>query len=300
VLRAEAATGSTLVPGAPSSSITIPSTEYRSSKGRIDDVLAADRFAVKPAHAHDPLTVMLVLTQLSVGAFVVGLLVPGTSRWGTAVAMLTGLLALAASVLHLGRPQYAWRAVIGLRHSWLSREVIAFGAFAGAAVPYALLGIDALAPVVAACGLLGVFCSVQLYARTRRRWWRTSATTFRFGMSMAVSGTALELLTTGERVLAGWLIAATGVKLLWELSDLRHRRGDGDLAKTAQLLRGELRHTLLARVVLGLAGGVVVPLIVLAGAPVAALGLLLVVAAELLERRLFFMAVAAPRMPGIA
>ncbi len=52
-------------------------------------------------------------------------------------ALVFGLLALAASVFHLGRPQYAYRAVLGLRHSWLSREIVAFGAFAGAAILYA-------------------------------------------------------------------------------------------------------------------------------------------------------------------
>jgi len=299
VLEAAAATGGSLVPGAPASSLTIPSTEYRTARGRIDDVLAADRFAVRPAHAHDPLTVMLVLTQLSVGAFVVDLLVPGTSRWGAAVAMLTGLLALGASVLHLGRPQYAWRAVIGLRHSWLSREVVAFGAFAATAVPYAVLGWRLLGYLVAVFGLAGVACSVQLYATTRRRWWRTSATAIRFGLSMAVSGVALELWTTGERDLAAWLIALMSVKLLWELTVLRHRRRDDDLGKTAQLLTGELRPMLVARLVAGIIGGVVVPLILLTGVPVALLGVLAVVAGELLERRLFFTAVAAPRMPGL-
>jgi formate dehydrogenase iron-sulfur subunit len=298
VLEAAAATGGSLVPGAPPSSMTVPSTEYRSTKGRVDDVLAADRFAVQPAHAHNPLTLMLVLTQLSVGAFVVDLLTPGTSRWGSAVAVLTGLLALGASVLHLGRPQYAWRAVIGLKHSWLSREVVAFGGFAAAAVPYAVLGAEPLGYVVAAVGLVGVGCSVQLYAVTKRRWWRTSATATRFGLSMAVSGLALELLVTGDSALAVGLMATTVVKLGWELSILRHR-GDDDLAKTAQLLSGELRDELLLRVALGLAGGVLVPALVLAGLPVAALGLLLVVGAELVERHLFFTAVAAPRMPGL-
>jgi len=38
-----------------------------------------------------------------------------------------GLVALGASVLHLGRPQYAFRAILGLTHSWLSREIVGFG-----------------------------------------------------------------------------------------------------------------------------------------------------------------------------
>jgi Fe-S-cluster-containing dehydrogenase component/DMSO reductase anchor subunit len=299
VLEAAAATGGALVPGAPPSHLTVPSTEYHSAKGHLDDVQPADRFAVRPAHAHDPLAVMLVLTQLSVGAFVVDLLLPGTSRSGSLVALLTGLLALGASVLHLGRPRYAWRAVLGLKHSWLSREVAAFGAFAAAAVPYALLGGNVLGGAVAALGLLGVFCSVQLYARTQRRWWRTSATSIRFVSSMTVSGLAFALTTTGEHGLAVLLMAATAAKLSWELTSVRGRAGSDDLAKTAQLLTGELRRVLVARLAIGVAGGILVPLAVLAGAPLAAVGLLLVVVAELLERRLFFTAVAPLRMPGM-
>lgn len=38
-------------------------------------------------------------------------------------------LAFALSAAHLGRPARAWRAILGLRTSWLSREVAAAGAF---------------------------------------------------------------------------------------------------------------------------------------------------------------------------
>src|SRR2546423_5864951 len=88
---------------------------------------------------------MLVLPQLSVGAFVGDFLLRVLSNRGSAgpfdavVAVAAGLLALGASVLHLGRPRYCYRAVIGLRHSWLSREVVAFGGFNGLAAVYALL-----------------------------------------------------------------------------------------------------------------------------------------------------------------
>ena len=41
-----------------------------------------------------------------------------------------------ASLLHLGRPLFAYRAVLGFRHSWLSREVLTFGLFAKLATAY--------------------------------------------------------------------------------------------------------------------------------------------------------------------
>lgn len=121
---------------------------------------------VKPSESHTshtPLVVMLVLTQLSVGAFIAG---------GTPLAVPAGVLALGASVLHLGRPQYAYRAVIGLRHSWLSREVVAFGGFTGLALLHALWPQPWLAVSAAAMGLAGVACSAMVYVATGRKAWR--------------------------------------------------------------------------------------------------------------------------------
>src|SRR4029079_6791991 len=96
-------------------------------------------YQVRTGHPHLPLVFMLVLTQLSVGAFAVEFflrrLFPqlATARaYHAVIALAAGLLALGASVFHLGRPKYAFRAVIGLRTSWLSREVLAFGWFAAA------------------------------------------------------------------------------------------------------------------------------------------------------------------------
>ena len=132
----------------------------------------ADYHTINSQHPHWPLIVMLVLTQLSVGALLVGLVLEknverisirsdsassaDSSRerqtasnernefrstafrqLHATTALAFGLLALGASTLHLGRPRYAFRAVIGLRHSWLSREIVAFGAFAGSACLFA-------------------------------------------------------------------------------------------------------------------------------------------------------------------
>jgi Fe-S-cluster-containing dehydrogenase component/DMSO reductase anchor subunit len=52
---------------------------------------------------------------------------------GTAVALsvfaAAGILAMAASALHLGRITRIWRAVLNFRRSWVSREVVLFSAF---------------------------------------------------------------------------------------------------------------------------------------------------------------------------
>src|SRR5207248_236046 len=115
------------------------------------NLLPADYYSVTPQHAHLPLVFMLVLTQMSVGALAADQALTwlggsqGTSPLAAAnavrslAAFFLGLLGLGAAVMHLGRPQYAFRSIIGLRTSWLSREILAFGVFALLATLYAAL-----------------------------------------------------------------------------------------------------------------------------------------------------------------
>ena len=179
---------------------------------------------------------------------------------------MLGLLALGASTAHLGRPQYAFRAVLGIRTSWLSREVLAFGAFAGAAVTYgaalfqadhpsvipglpqltgwAQASLPVLSPLVALTGALGVFCSVMLYQSTRRRYWNGPATSFKFaltsvmlGLAFSTAAAAIVLALTHADplpLLEPWLdfawpmlAAATVLKLAGELAVIRHLRAAG-------------------------------------------------------------------------
>ena len=326
-MRARAAkVGSAVVPGAPSSSLTVPTTTYTTTRAVPDDARAADHFALRPGHVHGPLAVMLVLTQLAVGALAVDVglqlvapqVLEGT-RWsagGSFFAAATGLLALLASTLHLGRPLYAFRAVIGLRHSWLSREIVAFGAFAALAPAYAVsrhVGVGVLAVLL---GVAGVFSSVMLYAITGRAWWRARRSAITFGLSGVATGggaSAAWLAGTGAvsatRTIALLVVAATAVKLGWELSVLRHLRRDAmtDMRRSAMLLRGQLSEWFQLRILLGVAGGIAAPVAVAATASAsntiapAILGLagaLALVGGELIERRHFFQVAVAPRMPG--
>src|SRR5690606_21396377 len=141
------AQGDAFLPGAPSPGITAPTTTYTTASSLPRNVLPANFYNVRPAAKHLPLVVLLVLIQLSVGAFGIDALM----NWGaytelastlgrtqSLVALSMGVLALFASTFHIGRPQYAFRAFIGLRTSWMSREIIAFGAFVKLGAIYAL------------------------------------------------------------------------------------------------------------------------------------------------------------------
>ena len=136
IARAEAGG---FLPATPDPGFTLPTTYFRTSHliGP-GDLRTVDDHHLEPEHAHWPLIAMLVLTQLSVGGFAVelggsplGLTGGAGERFFKTIALSQlGMGSVGASVLHLGRPLYAYRALIGVRHSWLSREVLAFGLFA--------------------------------------------------------------------------------------------------------------------------------------------------------------------------
>src|SRR5438552_7916325 len=66
----QASEAGSFLPGAPAPDHTIPTTQYRSARAVPRNMLPADFYTVSPEHAHPPLVVMLLLTQLAVGGFV--------------------------------------------------------------------------------------------------------------------------------------------------------------------------------------------------------------------------------------
>jgi DMSO reductase anchor subunit len=313
----EDAEAAVFLPAAPDPHLTFPTTDYVTRRPLARNVLPADYFRTNPQHAHWPLVVMLVLTQLSVGAFIVGLLFeqlagahvePATNSQLRSLHAITslffGLIALAASVFHLGRPLYAFRAMLGIGHSWLSREIIAFTAFAvlatmyaallatqawngAAAAPYGDVLDHALGAAVGASGALGLFCSAMVYVFTRRECWSFTRVIVRFLLTATLLGVAAGwlsiLLATAERpspqmiawiqrqgsTLCEGLLLIAGAKLLWEAAIFRHLISlrMTPLRRSALLLTRELSNVTLARFALGLSGGVLMPALQLGALP---------------------------------
>jgi len=327
------------LPGAPAPDHTIPTTHYTTRQAVAHNLLPADFYRTNPEHAHPPLVIMLTLTQLAAGAFAIayGLerasqMAPGSALAQALFALAVAGLALAASLFHLGRPQYAWRAVLGLRTSWLSREAIGFGVFVKLCALYALSrathllprfpGADliaglspALGAVSAALGILSVYFSVMVYSATKRAHWRGSLTGLRFFSTTILLGAAgcyavASAASPGgfahAQALLSLVIGTVVCKLIFEASLLFARRGRQHTVekRMALLLTRELGMLTLFRFACGIGGGVVIPWVLLGAAHGTALTslasamALLLLAGELSERYSFFAAAPASRMPG--
>jgi Fe-S-cluster-containing dehydrogenase component/DMSO reductase anchor subunit len=331
------------VPGAPDPEHTLPTTQYKTQRALPSNLRPADFYHTSAEHSHPPLVLMLTLTQLSVGAFVMAYAAEKVARAPvegllaqTAYACATALIALGASVFHLGRPLLAYRAVLGLRTSWLSREALAFGLYAQLAIAYGLVVASPLLPalpgldwLLAAApwlrvatvvfGLGGVFCSVMVYVVTRREQWSFTQTGIKFFSTMLLLGSASVLAVSawGDGGGGGrgaepsrWLVAIGGIallKLVFEAHTLSHAsdRRSTALKRMAMAMRGELRAVTATRFSLLLLGGVVLPGALLAQVlsphslfAVTVIMLLALLIGELTERYLFFRAAPASRMPG--
>jgi Fe-S-cluster-containing dehydrogenase component/DMSO reductase anchor subunit len=316
---------------APDPAYTRPTTRYVSRRTQPKSLRAADSAMLRPQPPHWPLAWMLTLMPLAVGCHVLASLMlwremPAlpwawalASAWWHSAALpsgsyaaillggIAGLAGLGASVAHLGQPLRAWRIFLGWRRSWLSREAMAFGGW----LPLALTSVFVPAAVLAAAiaGVVGLACSVMIYADTHRRFWRVLLTGPRFFGSALVFGVAIGFALDPGAFSAAWLTAAVLVKLATEWGALNTPDYDDDddpapsaEQKTARLVRGRFRTLFGLRSSTALLAGTLAPWLVVAQMipPVASLSLVLVLFfGELVDRHLFFRVVDAPKMPGL-
>jgi Fe-S-cluster-containing dehydrogenase component/DMSO reductase anchor subunit len=288
----------------PDSSITLPTTRYVGRKVP-HTAVAADRATLVPQHAHWPLVFMLVLTQAGIGLCTVASHSPEPAPVIMGAALF--YFGMAASVLHLGQPLKAWRFFLGLKTSWLSREILAFSLFAPLPFLLCMLPLlpdfsfkhhfSLLASLSAPpAGLLAVFTSVMIYHDTRRSLWRFPLGAIRF------FGTAISFATLGNLIAHPGSAIATiifGASVLLKLiPELRMLKLGGNEDEpwspdvhSARLQLGPLGIVLRSRIACAL---LALPAAMIH--PMAALPVLLL--AELLERQIFFQSVQAPKMPG--
>ncbi|MDF1739230.1 MAG: dimethyl sulfoxide reductase anchor subunit [Verrucomicrobiales bacterium] len=303
VIHNRAVNGNTLVPGAAPSAITKPSTTFLNLRGSAGSAtMAADESNLAPAHAHLPLVIMLVLTQVAAGVLlfdVVARLMSGETagpgKWHAILGACLAIAGLIAATLHLGRPLQAWKSFLGWRKSWLSREILVFGAWSGAAFAYvATLWLElpkfienGVALGAAASGLAGVYCSVMVYVFTKRPFWSLPQTGTRFGLTLLAAGSCFTFPVLS--------LIALAVKLGFEFYLRDEARSP--FLHSAKVINGPLRRLWTGRLISGLtalaliAGSIAIPALAFPG-------FIILVAGECLARALYFQAVKEPKMPG--
>ncbi|EAQ77915.1 DmsC/YnfH family molybdoenzyme membrane anchor subunit [Blastopirellula marina] len=306
--------------GAAHPATTAPTTQFVGT-ARTLKLASGDQFSLRLNHGHLPLVVLLVFTQLSVGAALAGCLLPAQRLGLFLLATISCMLGLAASGLHLGRPFYGYRVFLGLRTSWLSREAVIFGkyfpliALATASLwfqQYLTFGaIAAWLGVVV--GLVGVFCSIMIYVATRRPVWGPVWTGGRFGGTVLLLGAAAAMAAvSGGRdyviPIALLLIMLSAVRGYLEIRFAA--KADADFAnpftRTRELLLDKLHLPTQVRNGLWAIGGGVLPVAWIFASPsgasqaIAVTSFLLLTAAELIDRYLYFTSESTPSMPGVA
>jgi len=292
-------------PGLPSADDSISTTRVTLPENLAPDLGRVDINRVEPEHPHWPLVFMLVVTQLCVGAFI-ALWLLGFNRAAAdlKIAALASLalagISLGASTMHLGRPVHAWKAMRGLRRSWLSREVLTLSLFAGAAGAFAgmllfgLPGRNAAGFVTALAGLAGITCSAHIYIVRARPAWFSGYTIAEFFATALLLGPAFvhalipgvpaAVLLASVAGGAAQLIAQSG-KFLW-LS----RSEAFELRSSSLLLSGRLRALFVMRLGSLIAFGIVIP-VTTASPWLVDAAFVMALADEFLGRYLFFVSV---------
>lgn len=316
-----------LVPGAPASDISQPTTVYVGAD-RLDGARVPDAGQPVPARAHDPLATMLVATQAAGGATVLaaldsGPVVDDQLSVMLLLAMAIGLGGMAVGSRHLGRPGAMWRSVMGWRHSWLSREAIGFmiwlPALAGAALA-AEFGRDSrqLTLMAALAATAAIGCSIAIYVVAARPLWTPLRVTVRFlgtaaglGALTDVVGRAAGAIRTGEPFEVPAVVVVVGLvgalaklsEITWLLAGHREAPATTSLAATSTLLRDDLRALTAVQlfappaVAVGILGAVALADASVAALSFSAVALAIALGGEVAERRTFFTASVTPSMP---
>ena len=206
----------------------------------------------------------------------------------------------------------------------MSREILAFGVFAGAAfVATALCWIFPGAPLAqaglacaAAVGLLAVFTSVMIYADTRRAFWALKLTAPRFygatvllGLTTVAAGMSwLEFfgatnLDSAFRIATAFGVAAHALLIGSEIRDAVQALRESSLIKRSErTIRMFLPWLRPARIVLFVLAACSSAIALMTSGAGSTAGMTVALAAtfasQVLERFSFFTAVTAPRMPG--
>lgn len=245
-----------IYPGAPASSITQPSSQYKTNHIKMEASWTSMNLNEPDSKPHWPLIFMLTLTQFGIGVL--------SSRWiGTAfsdvpnsfsISYFIGLaflfVGLGSSVFHLGQPQKAWKFFLGLKTSWLSREILCFNIFAGLVVLDMMNLFFPLIPqsmesywhsILIIFGCLSVMTSIMIYHDTRRPKWDFARTAPKFAATLctgAAFGFIISAILFSDSVSSLGIVFGCLTVLLVEGMKVHHLRSHKTESKAARYSQG--------------------------------------------------------------
>lgn len=230
------------------------------------------------------LVLFTVLSQAAMGGFVLTLwlrlrnkdaAVDGVYRKSTLTLSVISIVALLASLFHLGQPLLSIFAVKNVGSSWLSREILLTGGFVGLLVLSVLFdknpGIRRIINwLTAVTGVAAVASMATVYSVTIIPAWQGINTYVAFLGTAAFLGAALtatmilvygrgtEAIATDLQPLVWVAVAAVALQLVVLPIYLVGLAGGGAAAQTtATLLKGQYSLMLILRWALALLGGLI-------------------------------------------
>ncbi|MFQ5588698.1 MAG: DmsC/YnfH family molybdoenzyme membrane anchor subunit [Nitrospiria bacterium] len=228
----------------------------------------------------DPLVLFTLISQFVVGTFLMFFLLPKVNGAAEGLfsfehhpmAMASSLFTLAVlqtfalvlSTLHLGKPRYFYRAMNNLRHSWVSREIAAMGAFYALLLAYGVVTVfpvlsawlpdvvseplpDWIGGVASAFGPAGLYAMYRCYRIPARPFWDHWHTGASFAASALILGSGAIGLLFGAASLGAGVDVAPLLRLIAlifmiglglqhaaqfvHLRDLRRRGGEAAVSR---------------------------------------------------------------------
>ncbi|OAT84849.1 hypothetical protein A6M21_07350 [Desulfotomaculum copahuensis] len=164
---------------------------------------------------------------------------PSAFNGGLIILVIVQALALGVSLLHLGHPLNAYRALIHLKTSWLSREVLLTGFFFAALAACNFWAgfrrrVFAM-PLTALLGVIAIMTSGMIYKLPARPAWNSLWPMVSFYLTAWLAGVPLGVLVTAREISPG-----NGFRQPVALPLAAAREGEGNLPAAVSGSAGRL------------------------------------------------------------
>lgn len=320
------------MPFLPDATITNSTTRY-TLPDNLPQLKEVDEHILKPSHSELPLVFMTVLTQISLGGFLLLFLGDIMSLFGfesanwimALLVMIPAALGLPLSALHLGRPFLALTAMKNIKTSWLSREALALGVFTllmNAVVVLYFLEVSQTTRlftefITLIAGVYGIYAQSMIYRIKARPAWNRITTNMKFfgvayigAIMLGLVAVLLGMLEVAVPLVALGMLGALA-QLFFTYEDLKTLSTEGaneyQLKRTLRLYDENFKNIKLFRFASVVLGGIVFPLFAIVFLSSSSFGvasvaltfsLLLIFASELSDRFLFYSTVVPLGMAG--